>query len=295
MSPPWMPLYIADYLRDTTHLRGLESGAYLHLIMAYWVGGKLPDNDRQLATITKLTLPEWRRVRPVVEQFFHDGWKHKRVDAELARAADISSKRRASAEQRHGKRDANAPANGHANAHRLDTHARGSSPSQSHTPKEEAEGTRASALVVPADDWPADFRERFWQVYPNKVGKPLAIQKLELTRKTGRATWAALWSGLDAYVHKTDDRPWCNPATWINQQRWNDQPATAPKSGRDAQQQRSDDALEQLRAFNRHGNASSGADARLLLENSSERSEDFHRRGGEPDDELPGLGLPART
>ena len=55
MSRPWMPLYIADYLADTAHLRAPESGAYLHLIMHYWRRGSLPDNDRQLATIAKMT------------------------------------------------------------------------------------------------------------------------------------------------------------------------------------------------------------------------------------------------
>lgn len=153
---------------------------------------------------------------------------------------------------------------------------------------EQQEGTRASALAV-ADDWPADFREQFWQVYPNKVGKPLAIQKLELTRKSHRATWAELSAGLDDYVHKTDDRPWCNPATWIHQQRWNDKPAIVAKTPRDAQQQRSDDALEQLRNYNRSRGENGGETARLLLEDSSERSEDFHDGDDRIDDELPGL------
>jgi hypothetical protein len=36
--------------------------------------------------------------------------------------------------------------------------------------------------------------------------------------------------GLEAYVDKTDDRPWCNPATWLNEGRWDDQPAAKPQS-----------------------------------------------------------------
>jgi hypothetical protein len=32
------------------------------------------------------------------------------------------------------------------------------------------------------------------------------------------------------YIGKTDDRPWCNPATWLNQERWADQPAQSHKS-----------------------------------------------------------------
>ncbi len=101
MNRPWMPLNIADYLRDTSHLMALESGAYLHLIMAYWVGGKLPNNDRQLATIAKLTLREWNLCKETLAAFFGPGWaSHKRIDAELAKVASISNKRRSSAEQR---------------------------------------------------------------------------------------------------------------------------------------------------------------------------------------------------
>jgi hypothetical protein len=38
-------------------------------------------------------------------------------------------------------------------------------------------------------------------------------------------TIEALMDGLARYVAKTDDRPWCNPATWLHQARWEDQPA----------------------------------------------------------------------
>ena len=117
MSPPWMPLNIADYLRDTTHLRALESGAYLHLIMGYWVGSGLPNDDRQLATIAKLSDKEWKAAKPVLAPFFGANWaSHKRIDKELAKANEISSKRRASAQQRYSKQDASEDANAPANA-----------------------------------------------------------------------------------------------------------------------------------------------------------------------------------
>jgi uncharacterized protein YdaU (DUF1376 family) len=103
-----MPLYVADYLRDTRRLTAAEHGAYLLLIMEYWTSGELPDDDRQLARIACMSAPQWRRTRPNVQGFFHDGWKHKRIDAELARSAEISSKRSASAKLKYSNRSANA-------------------------------------------------------------------------------------------------------------------------------------------------------------------------------------------
>jgi uncharacterized protein YdaU (DUF1376 family) len=131
VSRPWMPLYVADYLADTAHLGAAESGAYLHLIMHYWLNGNLPPEDRKLARISRMTDRQWSAARETISEFFQDDWKHKRIDAELARAADISSKRRTSAEQRHSKSNANADAN----AQQLDTHARAGLPSPS--PKED--------------------------------------------------------------------------------------------------------------------------------------------------------------
>jgi uncharacterized protein YdaU (DUF1376 family) len=80
-----MPWYIADYLADTAHLRAAQSGAYLHLIMHYWQHGGVPDNNAQLAAIARMTDPEWKKARPIIEPFFQmPGWKHKRVEEELA-------------------------------------------------------------------------------------------------------------------------------------------------------------------------------------------------------------------
>ncbi len=75
-----------------------------------------------------------------------------------------------------------------------------------------------------ASDWPPNYRELFWQKYPNKVGRPKALAKLDRVRQRG-IPWAEIWGGLERYVVKNDDRAWCNPETWINQERWTDQPA----------------------------------------------------------------------
>lgn len=107
MSRPWMPLYIADYRADTARLSTLEHGAYLLLIMEYWRGGGLPSDDRQLARITCMTDREWKKVKPTIESFFQPGWKHKRIDEELAHCAEVSSKRSAAAKGRKNKSDAN--------------------------------------------------------------------------------------------------------------------------------------------------------------------------------------------
>lgn len=87
MNRPWMPWYIADYLADTAHLRAAQSGAYLHLIMHYWQRGGLPSENVQLAAIARMSDSEWKKARPIIEPFFQmPGWRHKRVDEELAKS-----------------------------------------------------------------------------------------------------------------------------------------------------------------------------------------------------------------
>ena len=93
MNRPWMPLYVGDYLGDTGHLTTAQHGAYLLLMMHYWRKGELPDDDRQLSKITKLPLRTWSEYRATLQDFFHEGWKHKRIEAELARMVRVSEKR----------------------------------------------------------------------------------------------------------------------------------------------------------------------------------------------------------
>lgn len=79
----------------------------------------------------------------------------------------------------------------------------------------------------------SDFEfEDFWELWPNKVGKPAALRAFVGARK--RAGLDAIVAGVFAYIRdKPPDRPWLNPATFLNQDRWKDQPAQVA-NGRDA-------------------------------------------------------------
>ena len=116
MSRHWMPLYIADYLADTRRLTLAEHGAYMLLIMEYWRNGGIPNDDVKIARIIGINLKEWMQIKPSIQEFFDDGWKHKRIDAELAKHVDISTRRAAAANKRwQSKSNANAYASASAN------------------------------------------------------------------------------------------------------------------------------------------------------------------------------------
>lgn len=76
--------------------------------------------------------------------------------------------------------------------------------------------------------------ETWWEGYPHKVGKKAAEAKFRQAIKV--ATLEELAAGVQRYKRtKPDGCPWCNPATWLHQGRWQDQPATvepAPINGR---------------------------------------------------------------
>lgn len=84
--------------------------------------------------------------------------------------------------------------------------------------------------VITAADYNESLFEDFWTVYPRRVGKPNA--RKAFARALPKTTVAAMADGL---------RGWCawwsargdpefipHPATWLNQERWNDQPPAAP-------------------------------------------------------------------
>lgn len=84
---PSFPLWTDAYLADTGHLTTIEHGAYLLLLITMWrAGGKLPNDDKQLARYARMTAGQWARIKPTMMAFFtvsSDGITQGRLTDEL--------------------------------------------------------------------------------------------------------------------------------------------------------------------------------------------------------------------
>jgi uncharacterized protein YdaU (DUF1376 family) len=104
----WMPLFIGDYLADTTRLTTVQHGAYMLLIMDYWRNGAPPDDDQILCNITKMQAKEWKKNRSAIIVFFdiEDGvLRHKRIESELSSSRGNKTKAAAQSLARWGDGD----------------------------------------------------------------------------------------------------------------------------------------------------------------------------------------------
>lgn len=65
--------------------------------------------------------------------------------------------------------------------------------------------------------------EEFWKEYPHKIWKPNAIKKYKEKYHTDIMNWLELWKEYWEEAG-TEQRYIPHPATWLNQERWKDEP-----------------------------------------------------------------------
>jgi uncharacterized protein YdaU (DUF1376 family) len=219
MKRPWMPFYPTDFQRDTMDLDGEEIAAYLTLLSLAWErDGSFPNDDsflkRYLQTrISKFHGHKFNRVIPkILARYFvlEDGqYTNKRLTKELQKADKVSAKQ----SQNAGKRWAKTKENNDlpdATAMPLQ------SQSQLHT-QIVRKNTREDAL--------SDEFRAFWKIWPYPVAKKAAAKSLRSALQ--RASLEEICAGVRQYIAaKPPDRQWMNPTTFLNQNRWEDQPAT---------------------------------------------------------------------
>ena len=84
---PVFPMWIADYLSDTSHLDATEHGVYHLLLYRYWLtdGRALPEDMSVLRRIARCRTRE--KVERILTEFWElsvgEGWHHKRAKKEL--------------------------------------------------------------------------------------------------------------------------------------------------------------------------------------------------------------------
>jgi len=231
---PWYPHYVLDYRADTSHLTLEEHGAYRTLIDEYWLAGGLPTDDRRLARILRLSLPEWLNIKPEIASLFLSNWKHKRIEKELKNSRDRRKHGQKGASKRWGNKVKLE------NAQQMPEDMPEDMPGECnftlHNKREslhldldptEITKIRTSPKNCPSKTWTSLFDE-FWQAWPNKVGKPAARKAFEKIAKCPEFDYEAILTGVERYKRqKPTDRSWLNPATFLNDERWNDEPADA--------------------------------------------------------------------
>jgi uncharacterized protein YdaU (DUF1376 family) len=88
-----MALYVGDYLANTGHLTTEEHGAYFLLIMHYWVHESLPKDSKSLSVLARVSLKRWNGIETKLQPLFGPNWTHHRLDQEIDKANEISTKR----------------------------------------------------------------------------------------------------------------------------------------------------------------------------------------------------------
>ena len=93
---PVMPLFTDALIGDTMHLSDAEFGSYMLLLVATWRnnGTALPDDDKMLAKVCRVSYQKWRTSRRrALASFFHidpeTGWHQKRLEKEWQRVETL--------------------------------------------------------------------------------------------------------------------------------------------------------------------------------------------------------------
>lgn len=223
---PSMPLATDAYLGDTTHLTTTEHGAYLLLLIAMWrAGGSLPDDEKLLARYAKVTAGQWRRMAPVLMEFFErrDG---RITQSRLTREYERVRQHRAQQSDKARAKWLKDKGQGSAAAYAADMPPKPKPKPKENTPltpRKRGERRREGQAKKAIATYPERFNE-FWAAYPRKVGKAAAFEAWRKydheAQECARLAAPRFAADMAAEERPPDKIP--HAATWLNQQRFTD-------------------------------------------------------------------------
>ena len=242
--------HIGDYAKDAGHLSMLEHGAYTILLDRYYSTEQGIPEGKAHRLCRARTDDEVQAVDVVLEEFFElvDGvWINSRAEEEIlkARAKIVASRENGKKGGRPSKtaEETQQKPNPFDSETQIKAH---QTPDTKHqipedqnqhppTPSAKTVATKTeSASPVGAAGGGSGFAE-FWLAYPKKVGKGEAERKWKTLKPDAGAVLSAVKRQSASEQWRRDGGQYIpNPATWLHQRRWEDEPAQPPANSSSA-------------------------------------------------------------
>lgn len=223
----YYPHHIGDYRAATLHLTNEEDLAYRRLLEMYY------DSEANIPLDTQWVSRRLRVglscVETVLRDFFklnESGWSHSRCEYEIA-----EYNRKAEVARANGKKGGRRKASARATKNPVGTHS---------VPKANQIGTQSLANQEPiTNNQEPTISEQgfalFWDSYPKKVGKPAAQKAWKAANVKSEEVpliLADIATRVQSRDWQKDDGQYIpNPATYLNQRRWEDAPVKASPVG----------------------------------------------------------------
>lgn len=202
---------IADYRKDTAHLSRLEHGIYRDLIDWYFLDEKpIPLETQSVMRRLRLdTDEEATALQNVLNDFFvlSDGYRHKRIDKEIADYYAMAEKNRENGKQGGRPKKTQSVSTG--------------LPLETQTKANQEPRTKNQSKPFV----PSEFIEQFWPIYPKKEGKAEAVKAFVKANINGNLPAVLTALKRQIVVKGWDkDKTYCPLAsTWLNGKRWEDE------------------------------------------------------------------------
>lgn len=169
---PFMQLYVSDFVGDTLMLSAEHVGAYMLLLIALWnAKGTLPNDEKKLARVARVSLKKWRAIAPDLMPFFEveeATITHGRLQKELQKSERQSQSRSAAGVMGAAAKALKNQKAGQASASALLQHA-GASP-EPYRKNARSAGVPTEGVVL--DRFRADDEE-LWAACEAVLGKPV--------------------------------------------------------------------------------------------------------------------------
>ncbi|KQY21012.1 hypothetical protein ASD32_06430 [Rhizobium sp. Root483D2] len=217
---PWVRFFASDWLGGTRGMSAVETGIYITLVATmYERGDPIPEDHSRLARLCGASNSAFKKALDTLVGEgkilrLEAGLWNARVEKEQVYLSEKSEVGSRAANARWGKKDKEN--NDSEDADALPSQSPGNANQKPYTIYQKSFSLRSK------DARAGDF-QKFWEVYPNPVGKEAAQKALQRALK--RTSIETIIAGAARYAVKTDKRQWCNPVKWLEEGRWDDAPA----------------------------------------------------------------------